>query len=636
MNTLIKHWSYTIMTTANGFSYRVRLLTNLGILVWVNIIKTTSIKVRHLLALMLIRAVPDIRSENGLLASTYEAMRAKLRDSLREIEEKTQQLEESWDELKGSRDLLQTTIDSINADLIVIDRDLRITQVNRSVRERYGEQQIIGRHCYEVTHKQEHPCQSTECICPLSKVWETGKPEQVVHVHDVGENNGGERRYLRIVASPLFSRNGKITQVVELSEDITKNKEQENRILETNRALRALNAIAVTVSESLSLDYVLNTAIDWVMETTRAEIGGILLLDEKTQTLSYRASRGLSQQYLKSASDIPMGEGVSGLVALEGIPMIADDALKEPRISGRRLVVEEGIRGLLAVPLKSKERVVGVLIIGSHAPRTFSPQEVQLLTALGHQLGIAIENAQLYQEVQLREQARAELLRQFIRVQEDERRRVARELHDVTSQALATLAVRVETLNSIARSAPAEMDTLLDEIRSLLSSTSREVHSLIYDLRPSLLDDLGLPAAIRSCAHNLLETAGVEVHVELAGAERRLPSEMEIAVFRITQEAITNVSSHSKAESTYVSLEFKDKSVVVQVEDDGIGFNLLEVLSSAHARQSMGLLGMKERAELLGGVLNIYTQPGKGTRVVIEIPFSWEQNDAQNKSAVGG
>jgi signal transduction histidine kinase len=473
-------------------------------------------------------------------------------------------------------------------------------------------------------------------MCPLSKVWETGKPEQVVHVHDVGENNGGERRYLQIVASPLFSRNGKITQVVELSEDITKNKEQENRILETNRALRALNAIAVTVSESLSLDYVLNTAIDWVMETTRVEIGGILLLDGKTQTLSYRASRGLSQQYLKSASDIPMGEGVSGLVALEGIPMIADDALKEPRISGRRLVVEEGIRGLLAVPLKSKERVVGVLIIGSHAPRTFSPEEVQLLTALGHQLGIAIENAQLYQEVQFREQARAELLRQFIRVQEDERRRVARELHDVTSQALATLAVRVETLNSIARSAPAEMDTLLDEIRSLLSSTSREVHSLIYDLRPSLLDDLGLPAAIRSCAHNLLETAGVEVHVELAGAERRLPSEMEIAVFRITQEAITNVSSHSKAESTYVSLEFKDKSVVVQVEDDGIGFNLLEVLSSAHARQSMGLLGMKERAELLGGVLNIYTQPGKGTRVVIEIPFSWEQNDAQNKSAVGG
>jgi len=636
MNTLIKHWSYTIMTTANGFSYRVRLLTNLGILVWVNIIKTTSIKVRHLLALMLIRAVPDIRSENGLLASTYEAMRAKLRDSLREIEEKTQQLEESWDELKGSRDLLQTTIDSINADLIVIDRDLRITQVNRSVRERYGEQQIIGRHCYEVTHKQEHPCQSTECICPLPKVWETGKPEQVVHVHDVGENNGGERRYLQIVVSPLFSRNGEITQVVELSEDITKNKEQENRILETNRALRALNAIAVTVSESLSLDYVLNTAIDWVMETTRVEIGGILLLDGKTQTLSYRASRGLSQQYLKSASDVPMGEGVSGLVALEGIPMIAVDALREPRISGRRLVAEEGIRGLLAVPLKSKERVVGVLIIGSHAPHTFSPQEVQLLTALGHQLGIAIENAQLYQEVQLREQARAELLRQFIRVQEDERRRVARELHDVTSQALATLAVRVETLNSIARSAPAEMDTLLDEIRSLLSSTSREVHSLIYDLRPSLLDDLGLPAAIRSCAHNLLETAGVEVHVELAGAERRLPSEMEIAVFRITQEAITNVSSHSKAESTYVSLEFKDKSVVVQVEDDGIGFNLLEVLSSAHARQSMGLLGMKERAELLGGVLNIYTQPGKGTRVVIEIPFNWEQNDAQNKSAVGG
>jgi signal transduction histidine kinase len=166
--------------------------------------------------------------------------------------------------------------------------------------------------------------------------------------------------------------------------------------------------------------------------------------------------------------------------------------------------------------------------------------------------------------------------------------------------------------------------------------TSKEVHSLIYELRPSLLDDLGLPAAVRSCAHNVLEAARIEVHLEVVGQEDRLPPEVEIAAFRITQEAITNIASHSKAESTYISLEFKDRGISVQVEDDGIGFNLLEVLSSAHAKESMGLLGMKERAELLGGTLNIDTEPGKGTRITVEIPLSLEKGDVQDKRIVGG
>jgi len=624
------------MAVSGSLTYRIRLLTNLGILVWVSIVKAVSNGVRNGLARLLLRVTPDIHSRDGLLTTTYEDMQRRLRDSLREIGEKTQQLEESWEELKRSRDLLQTTIDNIGADLVVIDRGLRITQVNRSMRERYPGLEVIGRHCYEITHRQEHPCQPPDCVCPAQEVWQTGKPVHVVHVHHVIQNGNDEQRYFQIVASPLFDRNHKVVQVVELAQDITKEKERESQILETNKALRTLNAVSIMVSESLSLDHVLNTALDRVMEIMNVEIGGILLLDETTQTLSYRASRGLSTQFVKGAAGIAVGEGVAGIVAQEGTTLIVDDAQADSRISRRPIIAQEGLRGLIGVPLKSKEHVVGVLTIGSRARRSFTPQEVQLLTALGNQLGLAIENAQLYQEVQLREQARADLLRQLIRSQEDERRRVARELHDVTSQALATLAVRVETLSSISGVDSREMEGLMVEIRRLLADTSKEIHSLIYDLRPSLLDDLGLPAAVRSCAHNLLEAARIEVHLEVVGQERRLPPEVEIAVFRITQEAITNIASHSRAESAYVSLEFKDSSIAVQVEDDGIGFNLLEVLSSAHAKESMGLLGIKERADLLGGTLNIDTHPGKGTRIMIEIPFGREQEDAQNKSAFGG
>lgn len=623
-------------TISHGFGFRLKLFVNLGILVWVNIVKTISGGIRNGLAHLLLRVAPDTRNVNGLLFSTYENMRQRLRDSLREIEEKTQQLAESWEELKRSRDLLQTTIDSISADLIVIDLDLRITQANRRVLEKFSGDRVIGRYCYEVTHGRKSPCQSSECVCPAKKVWRTGEPANALHVHKIGQSENPSLEYYEIFATPLYDRNGKVVQVVELAQDVTKAKEQENRILETNQALRALNTVAIMMSESLSLDYILNTALDRILELVQAEIGGILLLDEKMQTLSYKASRGLTPQYLKGTADIAVGEGVAGLVAQEGKTVLVDDAQKDLRICRRPIVIQEGLRGFLGVPLKSKERMVGVLTIGSRLPRLFTQQEVELLTAIGHQLALAIENAQLYQEVQLRDKGRADLLRQVIRAQEDERRRVARELHDVTSQALATLAVRIETLSSLSKMESKENEALIEEIRHLLTATSKEVHSLIYALRPSLLDDLGLPAAVRSCSHSTLETTGMEVHMEVSGSERRLPPEVEIAVFRMAQEAITNVASHSRAESVYISLEFKDTSIAVQVEDDGIGFNLLEVLSSAHEKASMGLLGMKERAELLGGTLNIDTEPSKGTRVIIEIPFNREQQYAQNNRIVSG
>jgi signal transduction histidine kinase/PAS domain-containing protein len=622
---------------SRGFSLTLAILVNLGVLVWVSIVKTISGGVRNTLARLLLKVAPDLPTNQGVLITTYENMRRQLRDSLREVEEKTHQLEESWEELKKSRDLLQTTIDSIDGDLLVINHDYRIIQVNRNVMERCGGEKVVGRHCYEVTHRLKAPCQSPDCTCPAKEVWKTGGPFRTVHIHKTNGNGNTKMNYFDVFATPLYDRNNKVVQIVELAHDITKDKEQELRILETNQALRALNTIAIMISESLSLEYILNIALERIMELTKADIGGILLMDEKTHTLSYQASRGLSPEYVEGTKGLAIGEGVAGLVAQEDKTILVDDAQSDPRMARRAIVTQEGLRGFLGVPLKSKERMVGVLTIGSKTPRLFTSQEVQFLTALGHQLGLAIENAELYQELQLREKSRADLLRQVIRAQEDERRRVARELHDVTSQALATLAVRIEMLGSPTKKVePKEYSDLVDETRQLLNITSKEVHSLIYALRPSLLDDLGLAAAIRSCAHNALEKSAIEAHLEVGGVERRLPQEVEIAVFRMTQEAITNIASHSRAESAYIGLEFKDKSVVVQVEDDGVGFNLEEVLSSAHEKESMGLLGMKERAELLGGKLNIDTRPNRGTKLIIEIPLNGDHENGENISTVGG
>lgn len=568
---------------------------------------------------------PRARSSPTLLAKSYEAMQERLRTSLEEIEQKKRQLQESEEEVRRSRDFLQAVIDSLDDDLMVLDQWYHITQANRSLSHKHPREEVIGRCCYEVTHGSSSRCKPPLCKCPLVQVWETGIPARVVHIHPGGQDGLTRDKYVEVSASPLCDSSGKVIHVVEMMRDVTESKEQEKQVVDANRRLLALNAIADTVSQSLSLDSVLNSALDHALEQMNAEVGGILLIDDKTGALAYKTYRGLSDQFVAETARLGAAAGVVGSVAQSGEILFRNDLSKE--INRTLVIGEEGLKAFIAVPLKSKDKTVGFLTIASRQPRPFSDQEVQLLTALGHQLGVAIENAQLYQELQTKEHLRANILRKVITAQEDERRRVARELHDVTSQALATLAMRLEVVMATPTLSANSLENRLAELKPLLDQTSKDVHRLIYDLRPSLLDDLGLPAAIRSCAHNALDPAGIVAHVEIVGQERRLPSATEIAAFRIVQEAITNIARHSHAESAYISLEFKNKGFCVQIEDDGIGFDLAHVFGQRSAPTSIGLLGMKERAELIGGSLDIHTGPKSGTRIIVKIPDEMSADD---------
>ena len=596
-----------------GLWYKVKLLANLAILVLVSLMNAVGRVIRNTFLSLLGRLNPT-PGETGLLISTYELMRERLRDSLKEMEEKTRQLEETGEQLRRSRDFLQSIIDSLDEELLVIDKDLRITDVNKNFRLKHRDKVILGRHCYEVIYGLNALCHPPLNACPASQVWQTGTPVRFLQLQDVDGNSTGKSRYLEITISPLYDGRGNITQIIEMSRDVTESKVLEKRILEANRHLLAMNAIATTASQSLSLDIILNGVLDKVLELTDAEVGGILLMDEKSPDPSYRVLRGLSEQSAQWITSLK----VARKVAERGEAVVIDGAADKST---------DSLKAFISVPLKSKERVVGVLNIASHTPRTFSQQEIQLLTSLGHQLGIAVENARLYQELQSKEQMREQLLRRIISAQEDERQRVARELHDVTSQALATLGVGLEVIMAAPQSDVKERETQMDGIKSLLASTSKDVHRLIYDLRPSLLDDLGLSAAVRSCAHNSLDAAGVEVYVEAVGQEKRLPPEVEIALFRIVQEAIANIARHAHAESAYISLEFKEKSIAGHIEDDGIGFDYSHGFTAGVGGKGVGLLGMKERAELLGGKLLIDARPGGGTRVSVEIPVNFKEDN---------
>ncbi len=527
--------------------------------------------------------------------------------------------------LQRSRRNLQAIIDSLDDGLILIDRDSRITLVNAAELKKHGikRSKAIGQPCYQFSHGTREPCSPPSCECPLRRVWETGKPVRVSHTHLYDIEGKTQERYVDVIATPLRDSQGNVSEVIELIRDVTEARRLEQQIMEANRNLLALNAIASTVSQSLDIDIILNSALDRVLESMKGNTGGILLLDEESQTLSYRVHRGLSEEFVQGIAGLRLGEGIAGRVAQLGEPIYVDDISKDPRLT-RSVVIKEGLRAFSSVPLQSKNKVLGVMNIASHTLRQFSPQDVKFLSSIGNQIAVAIENARLYNELQRKEEIRGELLRQIITTQEEERKRIARGLHDETSQALTSLAVNLETVIDALPLDADQVKAKLKGIQSLAISTLDEIHKVIYELRPTLLDDLGLIAAVQWHAENCLEAAGVKVHLETEGVERRLPLEIETALFRIIQEATTNVVRHAEAESTSISLEFKETSVAVLIEDDGRGFNPNEVVISRDSGRGLGLLSMKERAEFFGGVLSIKSQPGLGTQISVEIPIDRE------------
>jgi len=245
-------------------------------------------------------------------------------------------------------------------------------------------------------------------------------------------------------------------------------------------------------------------------------------------------------------------------------------------------------------------------------------------------LGAAFD--EMSEELKQKEEMRGRLLGKVISAQEEERKRIARELHDETGQALTSLMVGLKFIEDSSTNTHAKKQT--SQLRALASQTLDEVHRLATELRPSLLDDLGLKAAIQRYTKEYAAKMNIDVDSYISGLdERRLPSEIEVSVYRIIQEALTNIAKYAKASQVSVVLRQRDSSLVAIIEDNGKGFDIDRVMSSK-GKKRLGLFGMYERASLIGGNLTIESQPGNGTSVFLEVPLkiAEEVSDEQNKA----
>ena len=519
---------------------------------------------------------------------------------------------------------LQAIVNSLEDELLVIDKDYRIIDCNEAVLRRHGKrrEEVIGQHCYEISHGLPELCRPPHHECPIVAVRQTGKPARVTHIHVYHPDDDRRERYLDIIASPITDGEGNVTAVAELMRDVTEGKVLELKIAEVHRHLLALNTIASVVSQSLDLDTVLSSALDKTLEIMKVNTGSILLWDEERQKLCYQVHQGLSKEYVQGVC-CRSGEGIAGKVLQTGEAILVEDISTDPRAVQPGLIADSGLRAFASVPLSSKEKVLGVLNIADHDARKFSSEDIQLLESIAAQITIAVENAKLHQKVQRQDDSRGELLLEIFSIQEEERRRIARELHDETSQVLASLTASLEAAVGMLPASAGKTKTILRKAQTLSVGVLDRIHKLIYELRPTLLDDLGLVAATRWLAKNNLEAAGVTVNFKTIGRERRLPSQLETTLFRVIQEAIGNIARHAHARNASVSLNFKKSVIRASVKDDGVGFDVEEAISSKDRPRGLGLLGMKERVELVNGNLSIRSRPsGGGTEINIEIPVN--------------
>ncbi len=383
-------------------------------------------------------------------------------------------------------------------------------------------------------------------------------------------------------------------------------------------AERLLHRAIETVTSSLELDAVLSATVDLVMEATAGDACLLLLWDADQDCLVLRAASSAFQDAVGKVR-LRLGEGVSGWVAAHReVAVIPEDKWADPRWKYFPELHGEMFKAMLSVPVVSRSgTLVGVFNVHSRERREFSAADMDFLRLTASLVAGAIEHANLFRAIADKEAALETLVRKTIEAQEEERRRVAAEIHDGVTQQLVSVWYRLQAIGRSLRADPDRAEQDLAAARDLVDEALAEARTAIYDLRPSVLDDLGLSPSLRTLAMRQLED---EVDLELAiDNVDFLPAHREVALYRIAQEAIANVRKHAGASRVNIALRDKGDHIDLVIEDDGRGFDQAESRPSSPTT-AFGVTGMRERADLVGGRLTIRSAPGQGTTVTARIP----------------
>jgi len=461
--------------------------------------------------------------------------------------------------LRKSEREKEAILNSILELVVYQDTDHRVVWANTVVHESVGlsAEQLLGRHCYKIWQDRSEPCTG----CPVAKARETGKPHE-------GEMSSPDGRSWFIRSYPVRDANDDITGVVEVVLDMTESKR-------TQEKLREYEA---------RYTHLLDNMPDGVALVSRRRI--------------IRANPSMAQLF-----GYPSPESMDGLCTMD---------LSAP--GSKRILNQRST--LRALGMKGRNRFEFQAL--RKDGETFSA-EVTLTIDRNEPHPFVLAIIRDVTEMKAYEEQRKHLSEWIMLAQENERKLITRELHDRVGQSLSALGINLSIIRrQVSPDSAAEIVTRLDDSLRLVEETTVHIRDVMAELRPEVLDDYGLLAALGWYGDRFSHRSGVAAVVEVKDFAQRLPASVETALFRIAQEALTNVAKHARADQVNMTLEEVDGEVRLTIADDGVGFDLTGRRSPRKA-PGWGLLIMRERAEAVGGQLLVESKPRKGTRVVVEL-----------------
>ncbi len=373
----------------------------------------------------------------------------------------------------------------------------------------------------------------------------------------------------------------------------------------------ALLAVLDAELSARNLDGLLERVLKVATHTFSAKLGVILLKDAEQQVLWVEAQVGFDQGLDDPTPSVVVGEGFAGKIAASGEPAILPDLRDSPE---QQSLFQGKAQALWGVPLKSSDTVIGVLLIGFSRPYDWLPTDRELLRAIADRSALAIDRAGMNDALREREMRIAELSGHLLHAQEEERKRISRELHDETGQALMVIRLYLGMLEGSVgtRSARGKIRETLE----VVDRTIEGIRRIIERLSPLVLQELGLIAAVRKEAKDLAKSTGVKARVTVAPGFGRLPAALETAIYRVVQEALHNVAKHANATTVNIEMARETAAVRLLIEDDGQGI----VSKSNPGHQTFGMAGMHERIGNIGGKMKVTSARGQGTRIEVSAP----------------
>ena len=393
--------------------------------------------------------------------------------------------------------------------------------------------------------------------------------------------------------------------------------------------IRTVFQLASELNATLNYERVLEMALDLSAKALAEEghedehlVSALLVFSN--EELRVASARRLTHSDLRVT--LPGDEGAVEQALRSGEPALSSDPTRDPELT--RLVALHNCGAALVIPLVVGMEAYGVLLFAHPRPDYFTEERGELLEAISHQAMVALQNARLYRDLEQEKE-------RITDIQEEARRKLARDLHDGPTQSIAAIAMRVNFARRLMERDPKAASDELFKVEDLARRTTKEIRHMLFTLRPLILESQGLVAALNQLADKVRETHGQNVIVEAQpGSAEQLELGKQGVVFFIAEEAINNARKHAEARHIWVRLRMKEGFFVLEVEDDGVGFNVGAVDTNYEQRGSLGMVNMRERAELVSGMLRIDSSEGIGTRITIFVPLSEESAERLQRTGM--